>query len=135
MGWCSATEIMDAAVKGAEAVADRLLTTAAEVSGRTAADAREVATRLGVQDELDQVLSPFVAAIAKKLRDGDWDCIEESAYFDRFPQEMLGKDDRQYQAYLHEQLRYTDPNEPNYADLVGKLAALTARMEGANNGG
>ena len=86
-------------------------------------------------DELTRLLSPFVATIAEKLRDGDWDCIDESEYFDRFPQEMLGYDDQRYRTYLHEKLRDTDPGEYNYSGLVRNLANIQAKLEGDSGTG
>ena len=68
------------------------------------------------------------------LRDSDWDCIDESEYFDQFPQEMLGMDDRQYRRYLNDSLRDTDPDEYGYAELVAKLDALNKKMEEPVNG-
>lgn len=133
MGWCSATEIMDTALKAALTAVDRTVTAVLDAQGEppSAGRADAVAEILN-SEELDGVLSPFVATLARKLRDSDWDCIEESDYFDRFPQEMLGMDDREYAAHLHDQLRDTGPEEYNFAALVRKLAEVTERMENAD---
>jgi hypothetical protein len=80
-------------------------------------------------------LRPFVGRIATHLRDGDWDCIDESAYFDRFPQEMLGYDDNRYAEYLLDKLRDCSPGDYDFPELVRKLAELTKRMENTSNGG
>lgn len=124
MGWCSATEIMDAVVAGAEKAAFDVLDNMGK--GDEAASWRPT---------VDAALRPFVATVAEKLRDSDWDCIDESEYFDRFPQEMLGYDDQEYRAYLHKQLRDTDPGEYNYSDLVRKLANIQAKLEGDSGTG
>lgn len=130
MGWCSATKIMDTAVSAALEAVRRTVTAVLLAQGEPDTPARsEAVEEIASSAELDAVLSPFVAAIADKLRDGDWDCIEESDYFGRFPQEMLGHDDRQYQEYLHDKLRDTGPDEHNFADLVHELAEVTERME------
>lgn len=131
MGWCSATKIMDAAVAAAD---EAVKATLQQVYQKAAVLERDDAGKPTVHTatvlvDVDAVLSPFVAAIADKLRDGDWDCIEESDYFGRFPQEMLGHDDRRYQEYLHDKLRDTGPDEHNFADLVHELAEVTERME------
>ena len=134
MGWCSATQIMDTAIDaaragieagvfaGADAVWEQEGIPQSAVRAKAVEDARDSA-------DLDAILSPFVDSLATMLRDGDWDCIEESKYFDRFPQEMLGMDDTRYQAWLLDRVRGTDPDESNFADLVGRLAEVTQRME------
>lgn len=101
MGWCSATEIMDMAVKAAEDAVSYTLVNP-EKLWQNASTLGPMRSEL--QDSVDGVLRPFVAAIAEKLRDGDWDCIEESDYFDRFPREMLGYDDREWEEWLAEQI-------------------------------
>jgi hypothetical protein len=94
MGWCSATDIMDAALNGAtKMVAHAWQIASGNEDARTPAFVNALQERPDLRAELDDVLRPFVATIAAKLRDGDWDCIEESDYFDRFRQEMLGYDD------------------------------------------
>lgn len=129
MGWCSATEIMDMAVSGAETAFDTLLRAIQEDPGKGRATAE-----WDKQELLDAALRPFVATIAEKLRDSDWDCIDEADAFDRFPQEMLGYDDRRYLEHLHELLKWTEPGEHNYPTLIRKVAAMTAKMEGNANG-
>lgn len=132
MGWCSATEIMDTAVKAADAIAERLMTSAAEVYGHTAAEAQEAAARLGVQGELDAVLSPFVSAIANALRDGDWDCIEESEFYDRFAQEMQGDSDEEYEERLIEGLREADPvDRRSWVERLNRHHEKMGRTDGA----
>lgn len=79
MGWCSATEIMDTAIRAAL----RLVTSAQP----------QLRADLLVTDEL---LRPFVRSVAQELRDGDWDCIEDSNYFERFAPEMYGDTEEQF---------------------------------------
>lgn len=98
MGWCGATRIMDAAL----AAADELLTQAYDALG---VDSARV-TLDDIRPDMDAVLSPFVASLAEELRNADWDCIQESKHFHRFPQEMLGMDRRDYETHLIEQLQY-----------------------------
>jgi hypothetical protein len=62
-----------------------------------------------VQARTDEVLRPFVATLAELLRNSDWDCIEESEFYDRFAQAMQGEDDREYEERLIEGLREADP--------------------------
>lgn len=106
MGWCSATEIMDSAIEAAE----RYLAAGWQIaSGNEDARTPEFANAIHadptLRPKLDDVLRPFVAAIATKLREGDWDCIDESSYFDRFPMEMQGWTKEEYAEYLTEKIR------------------------------
>jgi hypothetical protein len=97
-----------------------------------------IADVLGVDDApaflrdmptVDDALRPFVAELAAALRDGDWDCIEESNYFDRFPQEMLGHSDDEHKAWLLEKIaddiRYDDGD--NVERLTKRLADFCNR--------
>jgi len=124
MGWCSATDIMDAAVKGAEAAVRVVLEEFAPPGSDDA-----------VQAKVDDVLRPFVVTIARKLRDGDWDCIEESDYFERFRQEMLGHDDQEHAAWIRENLGDAVRYDEN--DQVAHWAALlkvhTDKMEASKH--
>lgn len=117
MGWCSATEIMDTALDAA------MLAVRVTIDGYAQGNADSTS----IEARIDEVLRPFVAKLAEHLRDGDWDCIEESQYFHRFPQEMLGKDDRQYEEWLTGQLQYTNDIDQR-KDLVRKLSALHEKM-------
>lgn len=122
MGWCSATEIMDTALSAAEAVAVRATEMAAEVEeGTRGPDVNPL-------PELDEVLRPFVITIAEKLRDGDWDCIEESEYYDRFAQEMHGDTDTEYGTRLVEGL-----SDAAYADRPFWIAKLSKHYEKVGN--
>jgi hypothetical protein len=106
MGWCSATEIMDAAVEAADrAVAAAWQTASGSDGARTPAFANALQADPSLREKLDEVVRPFVAAIASKLRDGDWDCIEEADAFDRFRQEMLGYDDLQMERWYRERIQ------------------------------
>lgn len=111
MGWCSATEIMDAAVEGAL----RSITAAWQIASgnenaKTPAYANALQQRPELRTELDQVLRPFVRTIAAKLRDGDWDCIEESNYYDRFGPEMQGDTDDEF--YQRQVRTYGEAEDP-----------------------
>lgn len=105
MGWCSATEIMDTAVEAA----DRAVTAAWQLASgnegaRTPAFANALQADPSLRAKLDDVMRPFVATIAAKLRDSDWDCIEEAGAFNRFRQEMLGYDHRQMAEWYRQQV-------------------------------
>lgn len=115
MGWCSATEIMDTALDAAE----QYLIKAYELMG---VDPERV-TLDDVRPGLDGVLSPFVATIAETLRNNDWDCMDESRYFDRFAQEMLGLNDSEFKAWLVEKVSDSDGDE----EWVTRLAAFIER--------
>lgn len=118
MGWCSATEIIDTAITAADDVLEHAY---AELG----VDPDRV-TLGDVRPTLDDVLRPFVSTLAAKLRDADWDCEQESAYFERFPQEMLGYDDRQYRGWLADQI--SDATGTDRWDFwVGHMAALNAK--------
>jgi hypothetical protein len=119
MGWCSATEIMDTALEAAEAAVEAAL---------DAIEWGAQPTRHGEQ-LVDDALRPFVARLAAVLRNNDWDCIEESDYFDRFQQEMLGHDDSEHAAYLVEQVK--DAADYQSGDLekwTAKLAEHKRKM-------
>lgn len=112
MGWCSATLIMDAAVSAADAAVSAVL------------DDFDVELSRG---KVDEVLRPFVRTIARKLHDGDWDCVDEADAFDRFPQEMHDFDDVEYERWLVENIA---EQEPEYrAKYVTWLAELQERMD------
>lgn len=124
MGWCSATDIMDAALAGAEAAVKAVMEEFGPPGSPEA-----------VQSYLDDALRPFVAKVAKALRDGDWDCIEESDYFERFRQEMLGHDDQEHAAWIRENLgdavRYDENDQ--VAHWAALLKAHTDKMEASKN--
>ncbi len=111
MGWCSATAIMDTALKAAEAAVGHVLDSGA-------------GARLDVERCTDEALRPFVATIADILHNGDWDCVEEAEHFRRFPQEMLGYDDARYGDWLAENIReWVGENDEEYrfySDLLHK---------------
>ena len=88
MGWCSATEILDSTVREVE---------------RQYKFLRELEV-LVWKGSMDVLLRPLVASLAEQLREGDWDCEQESEYFDRFPQEILGHTDEEHLKWLREQV-------------------------------
>lgn len=124
MGWCSATEIMDAAVEAADrAVAAAWQIASGNEGVKTPALANALNADPGLREKLDSVMRPFVAAIAAKLRDGDWDCIEEADAFDRFRQEMLGYDHRQMAEWYREHLAEDYEPTPEQVREYGALFA------------
>lgn len=124
MGWCSATEIMDAAVEAADrAVAAAWQIASGAEGARTPEFANALQDRPRLRGTLDDVMRPFVASIAEKLRDGDWDCIEEADAFDRFRQEMLGYDDDQMIDWYRDKI-----NELDDPQLLREYAAAAAEL-------
>lgn len=83
-------------------------------------------------ETVDKVLRPFVTAIATELRDGDWDCIEESEYFGRFRQEMLGYDHRRMAEWYRERL--TEDYDPTPDEVREYGALLAHHLEELDNG-
>lgn len=109
MGWCSATEIMDAAVEAADrAVAAAWQIASGSEDARTPALANALNADPNLREKLDEVIRPFVTKIATTLRAEDWNCVEESAAFDRFRQEMLGCSDAEMIDWYREKLHDTD---------------------------
>lgn len=92
MGWCSATEYVDATVRAA----DELLAS--------------IGTGSMTPAQVDGVLRPFVRAIAAPFRDGDWDCVAESDYYDRFGPELEGQTEVQF--YLDQVNVYAESLDP-----------------------
>lgn len=117
MGWCSGTLIMDAAVSAADALAARF---------REFEDEHQCCPPVPT-GELDNLLRPFVRTIARKLHDGDWDCVDEADAFDRFPQEMHDFDDVEYERWLVENIAEQEPE--HRAKYVTWLAELQERMD------
>jgi hypothetical protein len=114
---------MDAAVEAA----DRAVTAAWQLASdnehaRTPAFANALQADPTLREKLDDVMRPFVAAIAEKLRDGDWDCIEEADAFDRFTQEMLGYDNRRMERWHRERIADAAADD----DLAGLRATQDA---------
>lgn len=96
MGWCSATELVDAAIQ-------ELLAAVTDVSG----------TGSTTRSEVDARLRPHVRRLAARFRAHDWDCVEESDFYDRFGPELRGETDvehvvRQYQTFEDEPLRFVE---------------------------
>lgn len=127
MGWCGATEIMDTALQAAEAVTIRAMEMAVEVDeGGRNPDANP-------GPELDAVLRPFVEKLATMLRDNDWDCINESRYYDRFAQEMHGDSDTEHGNRLVEALAEAAPADRPF--WLGKLTEHYKKASDANGAG
>jgi hypothetical protein len=108
MGWCSATEIMDWAIQMADLAVEEAL-----------GDAPDEETQARVEERIRS----RVACLARKLHDNDWDCEQDSDFFDRFPQEMLDYDDARFAEWLRNELVY-ETNPERIRDLSGRLALL-----------
>jgi hypothetical protein len=122
MGWCSATEIIDSAIEAAE----RYLAAGWQIASgnedaRTPAFANAIHADPTLRPKLDEVLRPIVAQIAEKLREQDWDCEQDSDYFDRFPQELTGWTDAQYAEWLTEQIADDPIKAAKYTDALHVL--------------
>lgn len=103
MGWCSATEIIDAAIEGAiRSVAEAWQIASGNDFVKTPAYVNAINEDPDLQGRMDEVLRPFVRKIADKLRDEDWDCIDESRYYQRFGPEMQGMTDQEFRAHQAE---------------------------------
>jgi hypothetical protein len=116
MGWCSATEIMDVAIAGAEATVKRVL------------DDLGFPIEQMDQSHLDNHIRPMVAKLAEQLNEDDWDCHSESDYYERFPQEMRGWDNEQYMDHLTEELA----DEVRHEGVTDRYRQLVARIERHN---
>ena len=127
MGWCGATDIMDAAIQGADA----LLEGAYEALG---VDPDRV-TLEDIRPQLDDLMRPFVRKIARALHEGDWDCVDEAEAFDRFPQEMYDHDDREHEAWIRQHLadatKYEEPEQ--ILRWSQMLKAHTDKMKAGND--
>lgn len=109
MGWCSATDIMDTALDGAEAAVKAALAAHSDLSADSLGEV--------YRPQVDDALRPFVTILAERLRAEDWDCVDESRYFERFPQEMLGHSDSEHHAWLLEKVKDTD-GDPKWLDAL-----------------
>jgi hypothetical protein len=87
MGWCSGTHIIDRVIDRADELMDEML-------GAATTDAE--------QAERDDRLRPLVRNLCVALHDQDWDCEADSVYFLRFPQEMLGCNDDEFDEWIRE---------------------------------
>jgi hypothetical protein len=91
VGWCSGTQVFDAAMEIIEKVVK-------EFSGPAAGEQ-------SITDYVDDLIRDDVRKFAQFLRDQDWDCTSESEYYERFAQEIEGWTDDEYYDYLKESLR------------------------------
>lgn len=132
MGWCSATEIMDAAIKAAETAVHAVIQEIQRDNGKGRSTAE-----WDIQAVVDEALSPFVKTIAEHLNDGDWDCHRESAYYDRFAQEMHGDTDEEYMDRLAEELaeevKYEGVTTERYRQLVARIQRHAEKMRTEKN--
>lgn len=114
MGWCSATEIIDWAIQMTDQAVQVAL-----------GDEPDKET----EERVDKAISYLVGALARKLHDEDWDCEQDSDFFERFPQEMLGYDDRRFEEWVRDELKHEkDP------ERIRSLAARLEKLAGASNG-
>lgn len=119
MGWCSATEIMDTALKAAIEAVDSAF--------RAGAGAGNIPNAV-LDSMTTETLRPFARAVAKVLHDGDWDCVEESTYFDRFPQELLDMDNDEYEGWLVEQLGDAEAGSEYQIKLTAELVEFRKKL-------
>jgi hypothetical protein len=124
MGWCSATEIADTAIREAEKLVRAALSKARVPNYDNVPQAV-------LDSTMDELLRPFVRAIAKMLHDSDWDCVEESEYFNRFPQELLDLGDREYEWWLKDQIGDAEAGSEYQLELIERLKDHREKM-GAN---
>jgi hypothetical protein len=115
MGWCSATDIMDAALDAARAAVTAALL-------NVPLDALPDGERGG---RVTEALRPFVRTLARKLHEQDWDCVDESRYFEDFAQEMHDHTDSEHLAWLVEMIKDTD-GDPQW---TARLAEHRRKME------
>lgn len=118
MGWCSATEIIDAAIAGAEAAVKAVVETIGDPAGAQS-----------FESVVDDALRPFVRTVAAKLTADDWDCQQDSDYFARFPQEMLDLDNKQFVDWIVEQMDGAEGEA-----LAAYSSMLTMALEARDNG-
>jgi hypothetical protein len=131
VGWCSATDIMDTALDAATAAVAAMWQVATDNEDvRTPAWANDMNERPELRAKLDEVLRPFVTTLAEKLRENDWDCVDESRYFERFPQEMHGHSDSEHRAWLVEMVVDTEGDQ----QWVDRLAAFNAKTGAQTSG-
>jgi len=114
MGWCGGTDFADLAISEAEKLVRAALGSMPGVND--------------VHPVIDELLRPFVRAIAHQLNEEDWDCVEESEYFERFPQELLDHSDREYEEYLTDQIRWSEAGSEQQLKHVENLKAHRAKM-------
>lgn len=106
MGYNGGAEVLDAAIDAAMA----LITATPRVLQKLQDDP---IGRL----RLDDTLRPFVKVVADALNDADWDTWDESKYFDRFPQEILGHEDDEHLEWLEEQASYFEAGSTWHKEL------------------
>lgn len=124
MGWCSATEIMDKALGEAIKAVDSAYRVG--VGGGNIPNA--------VLDSMTtETLRPFARAVAKVLHGQDWDCVEESEFFDRFPQELLDMDDDEYEGWLVEQIDDAETGSEYQIKLTAELVEFRKKPKGMPN--
>lgn len=122
MGWCSATDIMDTALDGAEAAVKAALAAHSDLNADSLGEAYRA--------QVDDALRPFVTTLAERLRNDDWDCVDESRYFDRFAQEMLGHSDSEHHAWLVEMVKDTN-GDPKWLHALNEhVARMGAQTRG-----
>jgi hypothetical protein len=113
---------MDTAIEAAErGIAAAWQLASGNDGARTPAYANAMTEDPELRARMDDVLRPFVATIATKLREGDWDCIDESNYFDRFPMEMQGWTKDEYAEHLTEHIRENPLSCRKETDALRKL--------------
>lgn len=133
MGWTGGTEIMDAALEGAErSIAAAWQIASGNEDARTPAYANALNEDPTLRARMDDILRPFVRKMASLLEDRGWDSQEESDYFWRFPQEIIGYDDAPFGEWLrHKVTEATHEGDPvDILVAAQRLKAHTDKMEG-----
>lgn len=126
MSWSSATEIMDRAIQAADEAAIAVLRFYGPELGLKK-DITELAEE--EQATVDEALRPHVKAISDRLQEQDWEPeSKESAYFHRFPQEMIGYDDNAYEGWLRHQLSEAT-HEGTPEDILAAAQVLKAHTD------
>lgn len=126
MSWTSATEIMDRAIQAADEAAMAVLRFYGPELGL-----KKDITELQEEEQavVDEVLRPHVKAISDKLQEQDWEPEgQESVYFDRFAQEMIGYDDNAYEGWLRHQLSEAT-HEGTPEDILAAARVLKAHTD------
>jgi hypothetical protein len=132
MGWCSGTEIMDTALRAADHLAAAVWAIGYNAGAAgDEADFDEVLKNRQTRARLDDVLRPYVRQIARKLHEGDWDCVDEADEFDRFPQEMYDHDDTEHESWLRARMADAETSEEALAWSY-RLKAHTDKMKAGN---
>lgn len=87
MGWCSATEYFDVVVKAAKEALE------------------EINEQYSDQIPRHELLVHIVEPLARELENGDWDCQQESDYWDELKWDVFPELAKRYEEDLEEERR------------------------------